>query len=87
MICRYRGSTSSVRTRMCSMDNAYHQYGGGTSSVRTWVCSTGLSAQGLVVVLLPDLNFYTGKTFDFPRFFLVHRSQSLFRTLPIQRPY
>ena len=35
-------------------------------------------------MLLPD---YTGKAFDFPRLFLVYRSQSLFCTLPVQTPY
>ena len=37
--------------------------------------------------LLPDYNFDTGKAFDFPRLFLVYRSQSLFCTLPPQRLY
>ena len=46
-----------------------------------------INESGLYGLLLPDQNFYAGKAFDFPRLFLVYRSQPLFCTLPVQRPY
>ena len=57
----------------------------------TWKTTENIAAFDTVSqkysALLPDLNFYTGKAFDFPRLFLVYRSQPLFCTLPVQRPY
>ena len=73
----YIGSTSSMKLL-------------GFVSKAIKLLLTELVGQGRwqYIPLLPDLlNFYTGKAFDFPRLFFVYRSQSLFCTLPVQRPY
>ena len=57
-------------------------------TTRVFDCAGSIPAKDSLITfsLWPDYNFYTGKAFDFPRLFLVYRSQSFLYIARI-KPY